>query len=227
MIDDQPDPKGLAELPQVCGHIPQRGPWPALNRSATARSDVASLGVHDDRLCRRRGHGDDRRRGQRCTSVPLVGVSLAVGLDVELDAPCGLAGRSTGPIRRARGGERRSGGTGGPRRWCAATLGLSSRWLGTGRTPACASTPAPEVGAHCGNPARWDLCRGAARKGGPYRNRSVPWEPGGAIPLGHPTGVGADCGVAGVDRVAFGGDHSSSSVVSHRACSGGACVGQG
>lgn len=31
----------------------------------------------------------------------------------------------------------------------------------------------------------------------------------------------------GVDRVAFGGDHSSSSVVSHRACSGGACVGQG
>jgi hypothetical protein len=25
------------------------------------------------------------------------------------------------------------------------------------------------------------ICAGAARKGGPYRDRSVPWEPGGAI----------------------------------------------
>jgi hypothetical protein len=29
---------------------------------------------------------------------------------------------------------------------------------------------APKVGAQCGNSARWDLRRGAARKGGPYRD---------------------------------------------------------
>jgi hypothetical protein len=31
----------------------------------------------------------------------------------------------------------------------------------------------PKVGAQCGNPARWDLCGGAARKGGPYRDSEM------------------------------------------------------
>jgi hypothetical protein len=34
-------------------------------------------------------------------------------------------------------------------------------------SPACASTPEPEAGAQCGNPARWDLCGGPSARAVP------------------------------------------------------------
>jgi hypothetical protein len=54
---------------------------------------------------------------------------------------------------------------------------LERRWLPTaascipGRTPA--STPRPKGGAQCVRRARWDPCGGAARMGGPYRDRTA------------------------------------------------------
>jgi RNA-directed DNA polymerase len=52
---------------------------------------------------------------------------------------------------------------------------LAKRWL----PPARVKHPFPEERfdartqgrSPCGSPARWDLCGGAARKGGPYRDR--------------------------------------------------------
>ena len=50
---------------------------------------------------------------------------------------------------------------------------LVTRWLPPPRIPTRtnASTFAPEAGAQCVSSARWDLRRGPARKGGPYRDR--------------------------------------------------------
>jgi RNA-directed DNA polymerase len=52
---------------------------------------------------------------------------------------------------------------------------LATRWLPQPRilhpTPTNASSFAPEAGAQCVSSARWDLRGGAARKGGPYRDR--------------------------------------------------------
>ena len=44
-----------------------------------------------------------------------------------------------------------------------------------------ASTPAPEVGAQCGNPARWDLSGGPSAKGGPTATIVGASDPGGGV----------------------------------------------